>query len=114
MNNPTVPIPQGHFTLLWGWDNNTSKSSLMSNAYKNELEIRVTGFYCRLYLLPRPQCNSRVRLDLSVMLSRAQKSKQKRHTRPTRRTKTLGMSEDFDVLLSQTAYSPSLTGTIMD
>ncbi len=33
------------------------------------------------------------------------KSKQKRRSRPTRRTTTLGMSEDFDVLLSRTAYN---------
>ena len=33
------------------------------------------------------------------------KSKQKWRYRPTRRTATLGISEDFDVLLSQTVYN---------
>ncbi len=93
-----------HVLLLMGWNNNTSKSSLMPNVYKNEQEIRVTGFYGRLYLLPRSHCNSSVRLGLSVMLSRAQNQKQKRGYRPTRRTKTFGISEDFDALLSWTAF----------
>ncbi len=35
----------------------------------------------------------------------SRKSKQKRPFRPTRRPKTLGISEDFDVFLSRTAYS---------
>ena len=63
--------------LLMGWDNNTSKSSLLPNVYKNEQEIRATWFYGRFYLLPRPYCNSRVRLELSVMLSQAQNQNKK-------------------------------------
>ncbi len=64
--------------LLMGCDNNTSKSSLMPTVYKNEQEIGVTRFYGRFYLLPRPHCNSSVRLELSVMLSRAQNQNKKR------------------------------------
>ena len=84
--------------LLMGWDNNTSKSSLMLNVYKNEQELEVptlvnlrllpksyvTGFYGRLYLLPRSQCNSSVRLEVSVMQRNvivvSAKSKQKRRS----------------------------------
>ncbi len=50
-----------------------------------------------------------VTLELSVMLSRAQNQNKKGTLRrPTRRTKTLGMNEDFYVLLSRTAYSRTL------
>ena len=44
-----------------------------------------------------------VRTKRNVIVSA--KSKQKRHSRPTKCTKTLGISEDFDVLLSRTVYS---------
>ena len=49
----------------------------MPNAYKNAQEIRVTGFYGRLYLRPRSHCNSSIRLELSVMLSRVQNQNKK-------------------------------------
>ena len=38
------------------------------------------------------------------------KSKQKRRSRPTKRTETLGISEDFEELLSQTAYRIPVMG----
>ena len=65
----------------------------------------LAGFYGRFYLLQRSHCNSSVRLELCVMLSRAQKINKRRCSRPTRYTKTLGISEDFDALSSRTAYS---------
>ena len=69
---------------------------------KNEQEIKLLGFTADfIYFLGRI-CNSSVWLELGVYVIVSIKSKQKRRSRLTRRTKTLGTSEDFYVLLSRT------------
>ncbi len=71
---------------------------------KNEQEIRFLGYavdiICTSSAALQQQRLARTKRNVIVSV----KSKQKRRSRPTRCTKTLGISEDFEVLLSWTAY----------
>ena len=87
-----------------GWDNKTSKSSFMPNVYKNEQKIRPLALRQILFTYTAALQQERLtRTKRNVIVSAI--SQQQKALRPTRRTKTLGMSEDFDILLSRTAYS---------
>ena len=67
----------------------------------------VSGFYFTadfIYFLGRIATGSVLAKTKSNVIVSA-KSKQKRRSWPTRRVKTLGINEDFEVLLSRTAYT---------
>ena len=88
-----------------GWDNNTSRSSLMPNVYK-KMNKKLCYWVLRQILFTSSaalQQQHLARTKLNVIMSK--KSKQEMRSRPTRRMKTLDIYEDFEVVLFRTAYS---------